>query len=196
MKHCWKFQNLCWIDKCMCLFHRDTKRRIRKLSDLPTGIYLVILKKKIQQQKWKILMWRVSLWLLSSVFFEVTHRCWNWSKIKLKYCVSQRLNICKWLDKTLRTVNNKITIVTTLVVLSLAAHSDHLGRFLKIAHAYVHPPPPPIGNMSSEGRKCSCSECPIYTLDSSLNFLFPTGSSLLSLYSQLFLLYWNFTPQL
>ena len=30
----------------MCLFHKDTKKHIRKLSDSPTGIYLVILQKK------------------------------------------------------------------------------------------------------------------------------------------------------
>ena len=42
------------------------------------------------------------------------------------------------LHRALHTVNNKITIETTLVVLSLAVQSDHLGSFLKIAHACVH----------------------------------------------------------
>lgn len=45
MKHCQKFQNL-WTDKCMCLFPKNTNRLIRKLSDSPIAIYLIILQKK------------------------------------------------------------------------------------------------------------------------------------------------------
>lgn len=138
IKHCWKFQNL-WTDKYMCLFHKNTNRLIRKLSDSSIAMCIVILQKNIREQKWKILMLRALLWLLSNVFFKVTHHCWIWSKIKPEILCEPKVEFTQMtLHSALHIVNNKITIETTLVVLILAAHSDHLGSFLKIAQAHAH----------------------------------------------------------